>query len=101
MPFDATPQTTDTPASLLIEAARRRIDTEDKWCRRVLSNAKKQMCGMLVTTTDEYVSTVRYLHLAAKERGSDRFWFLNDAPTTTHADVLACMRDGAELARQP
>jgi len=110
MPFDPYPPLrTDDPATL-IELGIERIATPDRWCKRMWRSIDStQWCGvgavMAVGEADVMIPHNAadlagfWMAEAAIRRGFGGFVQFNDAPETTHADVLACMREAAEMAR--
>lgn len=108
MPFDAAtyqppqPARRDTPASLLIAEGMRRIATPRKWGKGMAGLCiARALSSAAIKNSHMYVVTVPLLHAAASRRGFERVWDFNDHPSTTHADVLACMEEARLAAMEP
>jgi len=102
MPFDATP--TITEADVLRRAKARLMDPA-KWCKEPYSNGKypQATCANLAIFDETP-------NIALQKRASDLLWKAtglpgdnnvpkwNDAPETTHADVIAAFDRAIALA---
>lgn len=98
MPFDSTPQV--TPALALLRAARAKIEDPRNWVKHVPNDDESErglVCAMSSVSyaRSRYEPFLVYEALNALSTSlPDRRWngdvaYFNDAPETTHADILA------------
>jgi len=97
MPFDATP--TNTVADVL-RRAKALIDTPEKWSKGVFGPGLCVLGAVYVANGREDVSDthVPWLVKALGLRNGCQVFEWNDAPETTHADVMAAFDRAIALA---
>jgi hypothetical protein len=100
MPFDATPIKTNTVADVL-RRARALIDSPEKWGRRGdgLGPERGRYCILLACgqVNGDWAPAYR---LISNITAPAYPWEFNDAPATTHADVMAAFDRAIALAEQ-
>lgn len=79
-------------------AARALIDTPEKWCKGYMRDDAGRFCAVgACAEIDGGIRTIMALHETRKTNG----WMLsafNDAPTTTHADIMSLFQRAIDNA---
>lgn len=93
MPFDATPEHLNAGAIRVVDGMMELLATPERWIQFAVDDETGHcVIGAAWRVAGFDDETGHYVVNAMHAEAGMKCWLFNDAPTTTHADILALLR---------